>query len=82
MLNFNDEYVSFTRNNAKYEVKKPSQVEIDKYNKDLKAAKKTETEEVLLSFLEGLGLPRETFSQLNVTQSKILLTNLYESEKN
>lgn len=84
MLNFNDEYLVFERNGKKIEVKKPSQFEINQYNKDLVKAGKdaVKAEKVLETFLASLGLETEIYVSLNNSQAKVLIKELFDQEKN
>lgn len=84
MLNFNDEYLTFERDGKKHEVKKPSQLEINQYNKDLKACAKSpdKAELVLESFLSSLGLDTEIYKGLNNSQARVLIKELFDQEKN
>lgn len=81
MLNFDeDEIVQLKLKGEEYKVAIPNNAQIKKYQSELETEK--DKEEVLVEFLENLGLPKKAYESMTPSQTKRLLESLYDNEKN
>lgn len=83
MLNFDEEVVEVKFKGEVHKISRPVNKQIKEYSDSLKAIEgDKEKEELLIAFLEKLGLKREVFDQLTPGQVKQILKELHDSEKN
>jgi len=83
MLDFDLEFIEIKFKGALHKVSRPTNKQIKQYTVSLKANEgEVDSEKVLVEFLETLGLKSEVYEELTPQQVRMVLKELYDTEKN
>jgi len=82
MLDFDNDCVEMKLDGKVVKLSLPSNGRIKQYQSDLSKSEVEKHEDLLVEFLESLGLPNGAYFKLSPQQTKKLLRALHSDEKN